>query len=103
VNVTNDGWFGRSVGPWQHLAQVRMRAIEQGIPILRSANTGISAVIDAKGRVLESLSLGESGVIDSGLPVALERTFYGRWGDLALAVLFLIMVAGGFSGRMLTK
>jgi apolipoprotein N-acyltransferase len=65
VNVTNDGWFGRSTGPWQHLAQARLRAIEQGLPVLRAANTGISAVIDSHGRYLHRLPLMEAGVIDS--------------------------------------
>jgi len=86
VNVTNDGWFGRTSGPYQHLAQVRLRAIEQGLPVIRSANSGISAVVDAHGRVLQSLPLGERGVLDSGLPLAIDPTPYGRWGDLILVV-----------------
>jgi apolipoprotein N-acyltransferase len=92
INVTNDGWFGRSTGPHQHLAQTRLRAIEQGLPILRAANTGISAVIDPYGRYLHQLQLLEAGVIDSSLPVALAPTVYARWGDLAL-LLMLILVA----------
>jgi apolipoprotein N-acyltransferase len=92
INVTNDGWFGRSTGPHQHLAQTRLRAIEQGLPVLRAANTGISAVIDPYGRYLHQLQLLEAGVIDSSLPVALAPTVYARWGDLAL-LLMLILVA----------
>ena len=94
VNVTNDGWFGRSTGPHQHLAQARLRAIEQGLPVVRAANTGISAVIDSQGRILRRLPLGEQGVIDSPLPVAISTTAYGKWGDWLL-VLLLAATAGG--------
>jgi apolipoprotein N-acyltransferase len=87
INVTNDGWFGNSSGPYQHLAQVRMRAVEQGLPVVRAANTGISAVIDPYGRVLHSLRLGTAGIIDSVLPAAREATLYARFGDLWLLAL----------------
>ena len=90
VNVTNDGWFGRSTGPWQHLMQTRMRAIEQGIPIVRSANTGISAVIDAYGRLQVSLPLDTAAAIESPLPAAIAPTPYARFGDGALALLLLL-------------
>ena len=93
VNVTNDGWFGRSTGPWQHLAQSRLRAIEQGLPVIRAANTGISAVIDSHGRYLHRLPLMEEGVIDSPLPVAIATTAYGRWGD-GLLLLLLFATSG---------
>jgi apolipoprotein N-acyltransferase len=93
INVTNDGWFGRSTGPWQHLSQARLRAIEQGIPVIRSANTGISAVIDSHGRYLGRLPLLEQGVIDSPLPAALATTVYGRWGDAMLLLLLVLLSA----------
>lgn len=72
VNVTNDGWFGRSSGPYQHFAMARMRAIETGLPLLRAANTGISAIVDGAGRVRASLALGETGVVDGVVPPALS-------------------------------
>jgi apolipoprotein N-acyltransferase len=94
VNVTNDGWFGRSTGPWQHLAQARMRAIEQGLPVIRAANTGISAVIDSHGRYLKRLPLLETGVIDTPLPVEISATIYGSWGDTALLLLLAALISG---------
>jgi apolipoprotein N-acyltransferase len=78
VNVTNDAWFGNSTGPYQHLHQARIRAVEEGIPVIRAANTGISAVIDPFGRVLSQLGLGETGVIDHALPSAISATFYEK-------------------------
>jgi apolipoprotein N-acyltransferase len=87
VNVTNDGWFGRSTGPWQHLAQARLRAIEQGLPVVRAANTGVSAVIYSYGRYLASLPLMEQGVIDAPLPAAIATPAYGIWGNGILLLL----------------
>ena len=99
VNVTNDGWFGRSTGPWQHLAQARIRAIEQGLPVIRAANTGISAVIDSHGRYLHRLPLMEPGVIDSALPAAIAITAYGRWSGLIL----LLLLAATTGGAIMLK
>jgi apolipoprotein N-acyltransferase len=89
VNVTNDGWFGISTGPHQHLQQARLRAIEQGLPVVRAANTGISAVIDPLGRIVARLGLGVEGVLDSGLPSAAPPTIYARTGDLPAAVIVI--------------
>jgi apolipoprotein N-acyltransferase len=96
LNLTNDGWFGRSPGPYQHLQQTRVRAIEEGLPLVRAANTGISAVIDPVGRVVNSLPLGTDGVLDSPLPRALLPTPYARWGDgpaglIVTAALILVL------------
>jgi apolipoprotein N-acyltransferase len=93
VNITDDSWFGPWAGPRQHLLSARMRAIEEGLPIARAANTGISAVIDAKGRIVASLGVNQSGVIDAHLPVSLDSTPYARFGDLAFAILLLIAAA----------
>ncbi|WP_136685088.1 apolipoprotein N-acyltransferase [Falsirhodobacter xinxiangensis] len=92
MQVTNDAWFGTLTGPYQHLAQARLRAIEQGLPLLRAANTGVTAVIDAKGRVLDSLPMGEAGKLDTPLPAALAPTPYARWGEWAALVLILALV-----------
>ena len=96
LNVTNDGWFGLSAGPYQHFQQARVRAIEEGLPLVRAANTGISAVIDPVGRVIRSLPLGSEGVIDSPLPRPAGLTPYARMGDWAVGVmaavaLFMVM------------
>lgn len=103
VNVTNDGWFGQSTGPWQHLAQARLRAIEQGLPLVRAANTGISAVIDPYGRTLRMLPLMQKGVVDSPLPVALSPTLYVRMGDFWLVLLAAVALLCAFLARKSTK
>lgn len=92
VQITNDAWFGQFSGPFQHLAQARMRAIEQGLPMLRSANTGVSAVIDAKGRVLAKLELGKAGFVDARVPMAGPLTPYARTGDLPLVIVLILAV-----------
>jgi apolipoprotein N-acyltransferase len=90
VNLTNDGWFGISTGPYQHLQQARLRAIEQGLPLVRAANTGISAVIDPMGRVVARLGLGLEGVLDSTLPAAIPPTPYARAGDIPAAIILAV-------------
>ena len=81
VNVTNDAWFGPSIGPQQHFQMARMRAVERGLPLVRAANTGISAIVDAYGRIQASLALGEQSVIDAELPPPAEPTPYTALGD----------------------
>jgi apolipoprotein N-acyltransferase len=87
LNVTNDGWFGKTAGPHQHLHHVRVRAVEHGIPLIRVANTGISAVVDARGRILQSAGLARSANIDTSIPGALAATPFSRGGNAWLAMM----------------
>jgi apolipoprotein N-acyltransferase len=89
LNVTNDAWYGISTGPYQHFQQARVRAIEEGVPLVRAANTGVSGVVDPLGRVVASLGLGEMGVVDAPLPVAKGDTLYVLWRDWPLLALCL--------------
>lgn len=97
LQITNDAWFGPWAGPHQHYAQTRIRAIEQGLPMVRAANTGISAIIDAHGRVVASLPLDTVGKIDAKLPAALPATIYARTGDwpaiAAIVILALVTIS----------
>ncbi len=81
INLTNDAWYGYTTGPFQHLAITQMRAVEEGLPLIRVANTGVSAVIDATGIIKKSLPLNTHGVIDSSIPRAFGKTTYSQWGD----------------------
>ena len=103
VNLTNDGWFGISTGPYQHLEQARLRAIESGLPLVRAANTGISAVIDPLGRTIESLPLGAEGVLDAPLPQPVPPPLYARVGDvpagLMVILAFAVVVGAQLRGR----
>ncbi|MGA0393107.1 MAG: apolipoprotein N-acyltransferase [Rhodospirillales bacterium] len=96
LNITNDAWYGRSAGPFQHFAAVRFRAVEEGMPLVRVANNGISAVVDSYGRVIARLGLNKSDIIDSPLPQSLKTlTPYARFGDrLVICLLVLLAVVG---------
>ncbi len=96
VNITNDAWFGRSSGPYQHLAMARMRAVEEGLPLVRAANTGISVVTDAYGRVRARRGLMRTGVIDAVLPGALPEPSFAR-RHAPLVLLFLLAAVTGLS------
>jgi apolipoprotein N-acyltransferase len=89
VNITNDAWFGRTAGPYQHFAQARLRSIEEGIPMVRAANSGISAVVDPYGRITAELGLGATGVLDATLPQAIGPTLFARYGSLLFLAMWL--------------
>ena len=94
LNLTNDAWYGRSSGPYQHLVNSRTRAIEEGIPLIRAANTGISGIYDAYGRATVQLTLDETGLADGYLPLPVETpTIYSRFGDL---IYFIILITLSF-------
>jgi apolipoprotein N-acyltransferase len=99
LNVTNDAWFGISTGPYQHLQQARVRAIEEGLPLIRAANDGVSAVIDPLGRIVGAIPLGHEGVLDSALPRPAGITIYARIGD----TLFFAMAGPAFFAGLVAR
>ena len=103
VNMTDDSWFGPDAGPMQHLLIARVRAIEEGLPIVRAANSGISAIIDSYGRVRASLDLGQRGVLDGELPVALAATPYSLYGEAISIMLVLMCLSAAFLPRSLWR
>jgi len=95
LNITNDGWYGDSPGPRQHFQIARLRAVEEGLPLVRSANTGISGVVDAYGRVVAKLDLGRTGVVDSPLPKRLDSPpLFARLGDWSVLAILLATLGG---------
>lgn len=103
LNVTNDAWFGQSAGPYQHFASARWRAVEEGLPLVRVAVTGISAVVDPYGRIVETIGLGIAGVRDVSLPVALAPApLFARWGN-AIALFLTLLCLGTALAFKLSK
>ncbi len=100
LNLTNDGWYGFSTGPYQHFVAARLRAVEEGLPLVRVANTGISGIIDPFGRVTARLGLGEKGVVDGPLPAPLPATPFARMGPaLPLALALVLALVGSIVSR----
>ena len=93
LNMTNDGWFGVTSGPWQHLAQARLRTIEEGLPMVRGAATGISAFIDPYGRITGSLTLGDAGILDGRLTQPLPPPLYAIVHDRLCLLVFATTLA----------
>jgi len=90
LNLTNDTWFGDTPGPYQHFLQGRVRAVEEGLPLVRAANSGISAIVDAYGRISSELGVDRMGVVDGVIPPAAPSTPYARLGDWTFAILLLL-------------
>jgi apolipoprotein N-acyltransferase len=100
LNLTNDGWFGKTSGPYQHFAQARLRAIEEGLPLVRVANTGISAIVDPFGRILNELPLGAEGIIDGRLPKAAKPTLFANYTGLGFLSLWLFSIILAIIGHI---
>jgi len=96
LNITNDAWFGFSAGPYQHLAAARLRAVEEGLPLARAAQTGISAVFDPYGRLVARLGLGEQGTVLAPLPTPLDETAFARIGNLGAIIFSFLMLLVAF-------
>jgi apolipoprotein N-acyltransferase len=102
LNVTNDAWFGATSGPYQHFAQARLRAIEEGLPLVRAANTGVSAIVDPYGRILEKLPLGVEGVLDGRLPKPAPPTFFSTHPSAGFGALLASTILLAVAGRRRT-
>jgi apolipoprotein N-acyltransferase len=100
LNVTNDAWFGTTTGPHQHFAQARLRAIEEGLPLIRAANTGISAIVDPYGRVLAELPLGAEGVLDGGLPQSIEAPVFAKFPFAGAFLLWAVVLCLALAIRL---
>ena len=92
INITNDAWFGTTTGPSQHLTATRFRSIERGLPLIRVANSGISAIYNGSGKLLDSIPLNQEGYIDFDLKISHLDTIYSNYGDKTFIVMFLIVL-----------
>ncbi len=99
LNASNDAWFGLTPGPHQHFEQARLRAVEEGLPLVRATNNGISAIVDPVGRITGLLPLGVRGVLDGALPTALPATLYARCGNIIPLLMIILTIAVAFTMR----
>lgn len=100
LNITNDAWFGRSSGPYQHLHMAQMRAVEQGVPLFRAANSGISAAFDAYGRELGHIPLNQRGTLDVPIPDNTPPTWYVMHGEFTLMLIYYLLLLGSFRRKV---
>ena len=100
INLTNDGWYGHTAGPYQHFAIARVRAIEEGLPLIRAANTGISGVIDPYGHIHAKLGLGRTGFVDADVPAPLPPTLFSQWREGPSWILFALFAIGNLWARV---
>ena len=103
LSISNDAWFGNYAGPWQHFEMARIRSIEEGLPLVRVSNTGISGVIDSYGRILKLIPYGESGALDHYLPTSLPSTVYSRFGDIIVFTIGILIISIAFLFRLIRK
>lgn len=95
LNLTNDAWYGDTPGPYQHFRQAQLRAVEQGIPLVRAANNGISAFVDGKGRIIDAFRINAVGALDVALPLGKQSTIYSRYGMIIFpSILFIFFMLG---------
>ena len=99
LNVTTDSWFGPTPGPYQHFAQARLRAIEEGLPLIRAANTGISAIVDPYGRILAALPLNSEGVLDSSLPGKIAAPLFARFPFASVVFPWVAVLGAALAAR----
>lgn len=91
INITNDAWFGRTTGPSQHLAATVFRSVEKGVPLIRSANSGISVIINKEGKILKSQELNSTGYLESNVKLGDNKTFFMKFGNVSVIILILIL------------
>tara|TARA_B100001750_G_C14933609_1_gene315354 strand:- start:101 stop:526 length:426 start_codon:yes stop_codon:yes gene_type:complete len=92
INISEDGWFGNSTGPYQHFKKAIYRSIEEGVFIARSANNGISALINPKGQVLESVKLNDTGKIIHNIPIYSQETIFSKFGNIIYFFIILLYI-----------